>query len=88
MYFLIWGAELVTFPSSKTAKPHFEATATVLAEEYFHGFIGPAALTEDLVANIVLSDKVTQKLLVDPGTIHHLYTQPLSVFWSLTHMDE
>lgn len=73
MYDLMWVAELVTAPSSKTEKPHLDATVrrkTNVSTCCFYE--GIKSLIEDLIANIVLPDEVSQKLFVDAGLVDDL----------------
>jgi hypothetical protein len=70
IYSLIWLAELVTPGDSpfRHLNPHFEATADVWLSSVItlHTLY---RLTEDLVTDVVLPDKVAQKLLVDTGLV-------------------
>lgn len=73
MYDLIWAAELVTEPSPKQSKPHLEATRPV--HQYYilsQRSNGALRLTEDLVANLMLPDKISQELLIDTSLINDL----------------
>lgn len=73
MYDLMWAAELVTAPSSKTEKPHLDATVrrkTNISTCCFYEGIN--LLTEDLITNIVLPDEVSQQLLVDTSLVDDL----------------
>lgn len=69
----MWEAELVTAPSSKTEKPHLDATVrrtTSISTCCFYE--GVSLLTEDLIADVVLPDEVSQKLFIDTGLVDDL----------------
>lgn len=72
MYDLICSGEFVTAPSSKAANPHFDATR--ILDQYiavvWRGTV--VSRTEDLIADVVLSDEVTKELFVHAGLVDDL----------------
>jgi hypothetical protein len=64
--------ELVTAMSSNTENPHLDATGHTVRSARLQVHQWHSTHTEDLVADIVLPDEVTQELLVNTGLVDNL----------------
>ena len=84
MYDLMCSGELVTAPSSKAAKPHLDATTLMISCGCRQDYEMNHLRTEDLVANVVLSDEVSEKLLVDTGLVDDLRPKEISLMFEET----
>lgn len=74
MYDLIWEAELVTLPSPPFMQlnPHFDATERSSSASCRYSK-PRERLTEDLVADVVLADEVSEEFLVDTHLVDNLF---------------